>query len=197
VGTASRQPVNDRHDASFIPVSNWPADREGAPGSLEVLRRFCNTVNDENNTDRLGSARELDEWLGEIGRDPMRLRRSDVDRLRRLRDGIRALLRRPSDHRTLLHAASDLVLTIGVDDDGVLVLRGRSRVDVLRAEIVGIVFASQHDGTWRRLKRCGNCGWAFYDHSKNASGRWCTMQACGQRIKAKAYRSRRRQQPTG
>jgi predicted RNA-binding Zn ribbon-like protein len=49
-------------------------------------------------------------------------------------------------------------------------------------------------GTWERLKVCRDdeCRWAFYDHSKNARGAWCTMRVCGNRAKARAYRERQR-----
>jgi predicted RNA-binding Zn ribbon-like protein len=47
-------------------------------------------------------------------------------------------------------------------------------------------------GTWQRLKACRehSCEWAFYDHTKNRSGAWCTMDVCGNRAKARAYRER-------
>jgi predicted RNA-binding Zn ribbon-like protein len=47
-------------------------------------------------------------------------------------------------------------------------------------------------GTWSRLKVCSadDCQWAFYDRSPTRSGCWCSMQICGSRAKARAYRSR-------
>ena len=50
------------------------------------------------------------------------------------------------------------------------------------------------DGDWARMKACGNpeCRWAFYDGSKNRSGRWCEMASCGNRMKARAFRERAR-----
>ncbi len=61
---------------------------------------------------------------------------------------------------------------------------GRLLVEVVRAEA---------EGRWDRLKACSNeeCRWAFYDASKNRSGRWCTMQVCGVRHKMRAYRKRK------
>jgi predicted RNA-binding Zn ribbon-like protein len=49
------------------------------------------------------------------------------------------------------------------------------------------------DGTWARLKACPgrDCGWVFYDHSRNQSARWCSMKVCGDREKARAYYQRR------
>jgi predicted RNA-binding Zn ribbon-like protein len=42
------------------------------------------------------------------------------------------------------------------------------------------------------LKACPwhTCHWAFYDHTKNSGGVWCTMEVCGNRAKVKAYRER-------
>jgi predicted RNA-binding Zn ribbon-like protein len=76
---------------------------------------------------------------------------------------------------------------------------GRSRVvaeadgvDGALGRLVAIAHSAQADGTWERLKVCPSqsCRWAFYDHTKNRSGRWCTMDVCGNRAKAAAYRRR-------
>ncbi len=41
-------------------------------------------------------------------------------------------------------------------------------------------------GNPERLKRCSDseCGWLYYDTSKNNSRRWCSMKTCGNRAKA-------------
>jgi predicted RNA-binding Zn ribbon-like protein len=59
---------------------------------------------------------------------------------------------------------------------------------------MAIVAAAVEHGRWERLKACPReeCEWAFYDKSKNRSGRWCTMESCGNIEKAKAFRERRR-----
>jgi predicted RNA-binding Zn ribbon-like protein len=46
------------------------------------------------------------------------------------------------------------------------------------------------DGTWTRLKACRECSWAFYDHSRNGAGNWCSMKVCGGRVKQRAYYER-------
>jgi len=45
-----------------------------------------------------------------------------------------------------------------------------------------------------RLKECGghDCSWLFLDQSKNRSRRWCSMQDCGNRVKAKRHYQTRR-----
>ena len=45
---------------------------------------------------------------------------------------------------------------------------------------------------WTRLKVCArdSCRWAFYDTSRNRSGRWCSMAGCGNIVKMRrAYRA--------
>lgn len=45
-------------------------------------------------------------------------------------------------------------------------------------------------GNLERLKQCPghDCGWLFFDHSKNNSRRWCDMATCGNRTKARRHR---------
>jgi predicted RNA-binding Zn ribbon-like protein len=45
-----------------------------------------------------------------------------------------------------------------------------------------------------RVKQCAGhgCGWLFLDTSKNGSRRWCEMEVCGSRSKARAYYARRK-----
>jgi predicted RNA-binding Zn ribbon-like protein len=38
-----------------------------------------------------------------------------------------------------------------------------------------------------RLKQCPACGWLFLDSSKNMSRRWCSMETCGNRAKARRF----------
>ena len=47
-----------------------------------------------------------------------------------------------------------------------------------------------------RLKQCpapDGCGWLFYDASKNATRRWCSMRMCGNGAKARRFQRRRRE----
>ena len=46
-----------------------------------------------------------------------------------------------------------------------------------------------------RLKQCpapDGCGWLFYDTSKNATRRWCSMRMCGNGAKARRFQRRQR-----
>jgi predicted RNA-binding Zn ribbon-like protein len=61
-------------------------------------------------------------------------------------------------------------------------------------ELLVIIRDAQRDGTWARLKACANdeCQWAFYDKSRNHGGSWCTMATCGNKLKNREFRARRR-----
>ena len=69
--------------------------------------------------------------------------------------------------------------------------------DSVRARLLGlllIVSDAQRDGTWAHLKACANddCRWAFYDRSRNHGGTWCDMATCGNKLKNRDFRARRR-----
>ena len=50
-----------------------------------------------------------------------------------------------------------------------------------------------------RLSQCrdAECGWYFLDTSKNRSRRWCTMEGCGNRNKARTFYRRARRSVKG
>jgi predicted RNA-binding Zn ribbon-like protein len=83
-----------------------------------------------------------------------------------------------------------------VSDQGELSLES-STTDDLRDALSGlalIIYSAQRDGTWKRLKACANpeCRWIFYDRSRNQQGTWCEMAVCGNRLKNREFRARRR-----
>lgn len=48
-------------------------------------------------------------------------------------------------------------------------------------------------GKIARIKECPNCGWLFFDNTKNGKRRWCSMETCGSRIKAKEWYKRQKE----
>ena len=60
--------------------------------------------------------------------------------------------------------------------------------------ILADVVVASSKGTWARIKICAaeDCRWAYYDHSKSRSGRWCAMETCGNRHKTRRYRRKNR-----
>jgi predicted RNA-binding Zn ribbon-like protein len=46
----------------------------------------------------------------------------------------------------------------------------------------------------KRVRMCpglNDCGWLFLDETKNGSRRWCSMEGCGNRVKARRQAARR------
>ena len=65
--------------------------------------------------------------------------------------------------------------------------------DRLLGTVLGGVITAMTDGTWPRMKACAadDCNYAFYDHTRNRSGRWCDVSGCGANARMRAYRQRR------
>jgi predicted RNA-binding Zn ribbon-like protein len=180
------------------------APEKTAPAPLRLVQRFVNSVDLENGQDELTSSEALGEWLAE--RDLMdrgdRVTGADLKRAIDVREGLRALLLSnaglPLDAERVerLDAAvgrAGMRMRFRADADPVLEPEAKG-VDGALAMLMAIVVSSVEQGTWARLKACHRdpCFWAFYDHSKNRSGRWCRMEDCGNIEKARAFRERRR-----
>jgi predicted RNA-binding Zn ribbon-like protein len=182
-----------------LPESRWPPER-AAPGDLEILRRFCNTVNRENGADRFTTAAGFDLWLRAEGRRPVQPNRRDLDRIVAFRDALHAITRAHNDGPIppgawgeLAGAVADVSYRIEAAANGlVLQPAAPSRTSAFLGELALICQHAADDGTLRRLKSCVHCQWTVYDASKNQSGRWCSMNTCGTRHNARAYRQRQR-----
>ena len=61
------------------------------------------------------------------------------------------------------------------------------------ANVLAAFLSSVADGSWSRMKACAadDCSYAFYDHTKNRSARWCDVGGCGARTRMREYRRRR------
>jgi predicted RNA-binding Zn ribbon-like protein len=180
------------------------ATRLPAPGKLAIVQAFINTVDFEAREEELRNPEDLRAWLADRGlmRDDEPVSVDDVRRAVEMREALRALLDShngaPADQEavaTLNRQAVDSCLDIHFDlDGGVALLSVAPGVQGALGRLLAIVYTAGTDGTWERLKTCrsGTCRWAFYDHSKNHSGAWCSMAGCGSRHKSQEYRDRRR-----
>ena len=67
--------------------------------------------------------------------------------------------------------------------------RGAGGLDFFRAPVLKAASDLLTEGNLSRLKRCGapDCQWLFLDTSRNNSRRWCDMQSCGNRAKARRH----------
>ncbi|MGH3073894.1 MAG: CGNR zinc finger domain-containing protein [Gaiellales bacterium] len=174
-----------------------------APGPLLVVQELVNTLDIEAGTDSIDSPAGLKVWLVERSLAPGDVRPGgdDVARMAEFREALRALLHAnngggldPDDLRSLNRAGrGGLRVRFGEDGAAALEPQPEEAIAAAIGQIVAIVFVAVTDGTFSRLKACpaSDCGWAFYDRSKNHSARWCSMAVCGSREKMRAHRARR------
>jgi predicted RNA-binding Zn ribbon-like protein len=178
-----------------------------APQPLYLVQRFVNSVDLESGEDELAGPEALRAWfaergLMEAGDD---VSAADLKRAVDVREGLRAVLLQnnglPLDKarverldRAVRRAGVRVRFVPGRDPELVPDAVG---VDGAIARLMAIVAAAVEHGRWERLKACprDECEWAFYDKSKNRSGRWCTMESCGNIEKAKAFRERKGVRP--
>ena len=177
-----------------------PGDRAPAPGALELVQAFVNTVDREHGPDLLDDDAGLEDWL-ERRMLPADLAPGDRERARAVREALRAVLlanngepRDPTAQDALERAARRARLEPAFPPDGATLVPRADGVDAALGRILATAFTAMLDGSWARLKACPRdvCGWAFYDRSTNASATWCSMRVCGGRVKAGAYYRRRR-----
>jgi predicted RNA-binding Zn ribbon-like protein len=176
-----------------VPAASDAARRQPAPGELELVRQFVNTFDVESGWEGFSSPADLSAWMAKRGLLPAgrRLTEPDVEVARLFRETLRDVLAANAGHasepqarRRLDRIAARYPLRMRLD-------RGKGIAPAV-ARLLGTVYDAMTVGTWERLKVCRNdeCQWAFYDHSRNHSGAWCTMAICGNRIKGRTFRQR-------
>ncbi len=178
-----------------------------APGSLEIVRSFVNTLDIDDGIDSLARPAELAAWLTEQdlageGAQKLRATAADLRRAIELREALRAHLLAHHDQplpdgaaATLDAAARRARLTLRFTDADETTLEPEAGgVDGALGRMLAIVARAIEDGTWQRLKVCpaDTCQWAFYDASRNRSAVWCDMRVCGNRAKVRGFRERTR-----
>jgi len=191
-------------------------DPKPAPMPLLLVQAFVDTLDTDLGTDMLAHEDGARAWLADAGlRDPGPLgpdRRPDPDlgddlRLARdVRESIRALIGRNTGNEPLTEddleplekVLGEARPRLDVGADGQILLGpappATRLVDGL-LRLLLIIRDAQADGSWARLKLCGNpdCRWAFYDRSHSRRGAWCDMASCGNRFKNRNLRARRAQ----
>jgi predicted RNA-binding Zn ribbon-like protein len=188
----------------------WVPDQETKPAPMPLLlvQSFVNTWDGDDGSDLLLDPLAACRWLTAAGLwnadhapEP-----AELDLARRVRESIRAMLAAngggsppgPGELHALQAAAQASRPALQVGPVGqVSIGTGHGPADPLQAGLVTLLLAirdAQRDGTWQRLKACGNpdCRWAFYDRSHGRAGAWCDMATCGNRIKNRRLRQRQR-----
>jgi predicted RNA-binding Zn ribbon-like protein len=172
------------------------------PHSLQLVIDFVNTLDLETGADELTTEQALQTWLQQRGllEASAETAAADLAAALELREALRTAVAchngaTPDAAATavLERAAEQGQLGVRFAADGSAALRARATgVPGGLARLLAFVARASADGTWTRVKACGadDCRWAFYDHSRNRSGRWCDMAVCGNRHKVRSYRSR-------
>ena len=158
-----------------------------APGRLELVRRFVNTLDVDSCVDSLDSPQALKEWLtsNRVLSPDATVDAGALGTFHELRETLRVLAHAnahcqsdPAALGRLDEIASGLPvrLTFGAEAGLTPACAG---TDAAAAEVLSIVHQAMADGTWPRFKACKaeTCAWAYYDHSRNRSATWCSIRS--------------------
>lgn len=105
-----------------------------------------------------------------------------------LREAIRALLRANNGLEADVAGASRVLDVAGLRAG----FSGGGLLFEADEPVVAAIAVAMADGSWPRAKACraDDCQWAFVDTARNHSRQWCDMAVCGNREKARRFRSR-------
>jgi hypothetical protein len=176
-------------------LHDWdPSHR--APGTLELIRLFANTLDLYRGRDLLADVDQASATLGALGllADGQQFGESELHQAQGFRAAVRSIFVDDGAAPGAELPALDLRI----------VLKGSRRIG---AEATGTglwgrftdlsveLLVADRTGQLARLKACANpqCRWLFWDASRPGTGRWCSMQVCGGQHKARSYRARHRQ----
>jgi len=184
------------------------------PDELANLYDFANTLDVRHFThhgvphpqsDELKNPRELGAWMTPRGLlfTGAKITPAMLSAGLELRTLVRSYLQcEPSERsrdrvavRALNKALKLFPLVVAARDEGGMVLKA-AREDALAglSSVVAELYDGSRNGTLDRLKMCASdeCRRVFFDRSKPATRRWCMSSLCGNRIKTRNYRERRR-----
>ncbi len=164
-----------------------------------MVRAFINTLDVEAGTDQFADVESWSRWAHQMGiTGPASA--AELSRAVHLREALRAGLlanhaREPLPEMTaaaLTEAARGPGVHIAFTAEGLVLSCDRDGIAGLVLDVVNATDAALAGGVWSRLKICANdgCRWAFYDHSRSRTGRWCAMGVCGNRAKQSRWRDR-------
>lgn len=185
-----------------LPPASDAARRPAAPGRLELVRTFLNTVDLESGREDFASPAILAAWLEERGllQRRARLGAAELSDAIEFREILRDVLEANAGHadapaarRRLDEIAARIPMRVQIGAHARLEPERTGGLQAAIGRLLAIAYQAELDGTWRRLKVCRSdtCRWAFYDSSRNRSGSWCTMAICGNRMKGRSFRRRR------
>jgi predicted RNA-binding Zn ribbon-like protein len=170
-----------------MPVSDAKRNPQTAYAGVVLLEDFLNTLDVDAGTDALADEASAAAWLTEQGR-PGTVDSADLELARGVRAALRGELGEPPA------PMPEIAVPVVLDDGGPRLAGTGTALQRVLGEALAEAVALRATGEWSRLKTCAmdSCRWVFFDSSRNRSGRWCSMQSCGNKAKTAAYRARHR-----
>jgi predicted RNA-binding Zn ribbon-like protein len=184
------------------------------PDALANLYDFANSLDVRHfrhhgvqhpQSDELAGPSELGAWMSQRGLlfTSAKITPAMFETALNLRTCVRDYLQcDPADRgkdrdavRSLNRTLKLFPLVVEARDDRAMVLRpARGDAPAGLSAMVAELYDGSVNGTLDRLKMCASeeCRRVFFDRSKPATRRWCMSSLCGNRMKTRAYRERRR-----
>ncbi|PJJ72896.1 putative RNA-binding Zn ribbon-like protein [Diaminobutyricimonas aerilata] len=166
----------------------------------DVALEFANSVNERPHprVDWFADARSAATWTESMGWTAGQLDDAGLDALRELRETIHRIARAfldgtvpaSGDLAALARAHATGLRVIGVQATDGRLHRAWPEIESgasLAARAASAAMALFESERLTRLRACPSCGWLFVDVSRNGGRRWCSMEMCGARSKARAY----------
>ena len=157
--------------------------------------------------DRIGNDAWLAEFLEKAGWRGTRLPDlKERDALRRMREFLVVVVDRVRQGRKMslkdlarlnrYLAAAPVVRRLDAENGSATVLLAPAvtGIDAVLGEVAASFADMMATGDPTRIKICANsdCGWVIYDESRNRTRRWCDKTECGNLIKVRRHRQRKR-----
>lgn len=164
--------------------------------SITTILSFLNTLNLVAGRDAFRDHESMSEWLSGRGllQDPSL---DEIALAAEVREAVRDLLHAgnaPSyaSREVLERAAGMAQVSLRFESGGAAIRSTGTGADRAIAEFLVAVYSAMADGTWDRIRVCRNpeCRWAFFDQSRNRTRIWCSMDECGNKMKARRFRRR-------
>lgn len=176
-------------------MSGLEVNGRAVPAAAELVHDFVNTVEWQTDEDRWRTPADVASWFKEhTDRVVGGITTDDVVLARRVREGLRSMLLINAGHdplATSIDALNEVLVLVPLrmrfDESGSATFSAAPSsgfTDALAVILEAIETLRGHGG-WPRLKACSrdSCRWAYWDSSRNMSGRWCSMVGCGNYVK--------------
>ncbi|PLR78317.1 hypothetical protein CU633_05770 [Bacillus sp. V3-13] len=171
---------------------------------LEIIADFLNThdkrmrFEGDPGIELLENTRRLHAWFIKhdlISKDD-EVSNDDLQMALKLRTEIRRTINNPHDQQAEFTVLNDFVkqfqFTIVFGEQGAKLQPVQTGGKRGIANLIALIFEIKRKELSYRLRVCSaeDCQWVFLDRSRPGTGKWCSMKACGNRAKNKAFRHR-------